>query len=178
MRKEIKQLTRCHWCNDDPLYIVYHDTEWGVPIHDDKLLFEFLILEGMQAGLNWLTILKKREGFRNAFSQFDAEKIARYNQRKKQSLMQNAGIIRNELKINAAIINAKAYLEVKNEWGTFAKYIWHFVNGKPILNHWKNSDQVPAKTVISDEMSKDLKNAALNLLAVLFAMLLCKQSVW
>lgn len=149
---------RCPWCsNGDLLNITYHDKEWAKPIYNDRLLFEFLILEGMQAGLSWITILKKRLAFREAFDHFEAEKIAKYNQRKIDSLMQNANIIRNHLKINAAIQNAKAYLAVKKEWGTFSKYIWHFVDGKPIQNRWKTSKQVPTKTAISDLMSKDLK---------------------
>jgi len=147
---------RCSWCNNDPLYIAYHDTEWGAPIHDDRLLFEFLILEGMQAGLSWITILKKRDSFRTAFDNFEAKKIAKYDSNKIDQLLLNTGIIRNKLKINAAITNAKAFLEVKKEWKSFSNYIWHFVNGAPIINHWK-SKEVPAKTEISDIMSKDLK---------------------
>lgn len=148
---------RCGWCNSDPLYISYHDTEWGVPIYDDKLLFEFLILEGMQAGLSWFTILKKRKAFRKNFSNFNANKIAKYDYKKINLLLKNPDIIRNKLKINAAIENAKAFLKVKKEWESFANYIWHFVDGKPIYNQWKNGKQAPAKTVISDTMSKDLK---------------------
>lgn len=148
---------RCAWSSKDPLYIHYHDYEWGKPIHDDRLLFEFLILEGMQAGLSWLTVLKKRPAFLAAFSNFNANKIAKYDQRKINSLLKNEGIIRNRLKINAAISNAKAFLKVKKEWGSFSTYIWHFVDGKTIQNHWKSLKQVPAKTPISDAMSKDLK---------------------
>lgn len=148
---------RCVWCKDDPIYIAYHDKEWGVPIYDDQLLFEFLILEGMQAGLSWITVLKKRDAFRSAFLNFDAKKIAKFDARKVNSLMNDAGIIRNQLKINAAIQNAKAYLQVKKEWKSFADYLWHFVDGEPIQNHWKGFKQVPAKTDISDKMSKDLK---------------------
>lgn len=148
---------RCGWCKNDPLYIAYHDMEWGVPIFDDRLLFEFLILEGMQAGLNWFTILQKRETFRVAFSNFNAKKIAKFDQRNINLLLNNAGIIRNKLKINAAINNAKAFLEVQNEWASFTNYIWHFVDNHPIQNSWKRLDQVPTKTVISDAMSKDLK---------------------
>lgn len=148
---------RCDWCKSDPLYIAYHDTEWGVPIYDDRLLFEFLILEGMQAGLNWFTILKKREAFRAAFSKFDAQKIAKFDQRKIHLLLNDSGIIRNKLKINAAVQNAKAFLEIKREWTHFTKYIWHFVDGNPIQNNWENFNQVPAQTAISDLMSKDLK---------------------
>lgn len=148
---------RCAWCKDDPLYVAYHDVEWGVPIHDDRLLFEFLILEGMQAGLSWFTILKKRDAFREAFSNFDAKKIVKFDQQKINSLLNNAGIIRNKLKITAAIENAKSFLKVTSEWNSFAHYIWHFVDGHPIQNHWINTKHVPAKTSISDMMSKDLK---------------------
>jgi DNA-3-methyladenine glycosylase I len=148
---------RCAWCGDDPLYITYHDTEWGLPILDDRLLFEFIILEGMQAGLSWITILKKRKAFRTAFSNFDAKKIAKFDQSKINLLLNNAGIIRNKLKINAAIKNAQAFLEVQKEWGSFANYIWHFVDGHPIQNNWKKRSDVPAQTLISDKMSKDLK---------------------
>lgn len=148
---------RCSWCRDDLLYIAYHDTEWGKPIYDDQLLFEFLILEGMQAGLSWLTILKKRQSFREAFSHFDANKIVHYNEHKINQLLKNSDIIRNKLKINAAIHNAKTFLEIKKEWNTFSKYIWHFVDGHPIQNHWHNKNEVPTKTIISDMMSKDLK---------------------
>lgn len=149
--------TRCVWCQADPLYITYHDTEWGVPIYDDQVLFEFLILEGMQAGLSWLTILKKRKAFRQAFDHFNAKKIAKYNDDKVKSLLLNEGIIRNRLKIYAAINNAQCFLVVKKEWGTFAEYIWQFVEGQPIINHWKSAGQVPAKTAISDAMSAALK---------------------
>lgn len=148
---------RCSWCNEDPIYIAYHDTEWGVPIYDDRLLFEFLILEGMQAGLSWYTILKKRDAFRTAFSNFDAKKIAKYDNKKINSLLKDAGIIRNKLKIQAAVSNAQAYLQIKKEWGSFSKYIWHFVNGQPIQNRWKSIKSAPTKTDISDTMSKDLK---------------------
>lgn len=148
---------RCAWCGNDPLYVDYHDTEWGKPIHDDRLLFEFLILEGMQAGLSWLTILKKRPAFRTAFDHFDAKKIVAYDNRKIDSLLKNADIIRNKLKIHAAINNAAAFLNVTKEFGTFSNYIWQFVDGKPIVNTWKSIKQVPARTSVSDLMSKDLK---------------------
>ncbi|EKD71304.1 MAG: hypothetical protein ACD_46C00220G0008 [uncultured bacterium] len=148
---------RCHWCNTDPLYIAYHDTEWGVPIYDDQRLFEFLILEGMQAGLSWFTILKKRDAFRIAFDNFDAEIIAKYNQHKIERLLTNSNIIRNKLKIQATIKNAKAFLEIKNECESFSHYIWQFVDEKSILNRWKSIKEVPDKTDISDVMSKDLK---------------------
>ncbi len=150
-------LSRCSWVTDDPLYIHYHDHEWGVPLHDDKLLFEFLILEGAQAGLSWLTVLKKRENYRTCFDHFDPSKIVRYNKKKIDALIANPGIIRNKLKIASVIENAKAYLKVVEEHDNFSNYIWQFVDGKPIQNHWKSHKQVPAQTSISDNMSKDLK---------------------
>lgn len=148
---------RCVWAEGEGLHTSYHDKEWGVPVYDDRLLFELLILEGMQAGLSWSTILKKREGFRLAFANFDAKKIARFDAKKVAVLLNNAEIIRHRLKINAAIKNAKAFLEVKKEWKSFADYIWHFVEHKPIQNNWQHAKQVPVKTIISDRMSKDLK---------------------
>jgi DNA-3-methyladenine glycosylase I len=147
---------RCSWPSDD-LSIRYHDEEWGVPIHNDATLFEFLILEGAQAGLSWDTILKKRENYRTAFNNFDPKKIARYDRRKSQSLMNNAGIIRNRLKIASAIQNAKAFLKVQDEFGSFDAYIWQFVGGSPIVNSRRSMRQVPARTPGSDAMSKDLK---------------------
>lgn len=137
--------------------MAYHDQEWGVPVYDDRLLFEFLVLEGMQAGLSWLTILKKRTEFRSAFANFDAKKIATFDQHKINFLMNNPGIIRHRLKITATIENAKKFLEVKKEWHGFSNYIWHFVDGKPIQNRWHNLAEIPTKTPISDAMSKDLK---------------------
>lgn len=157
MTEKLTKKSRCVWADHNELNIQYHDLEWGRPIYDDRILFEFLILEGAQAGLNWLTILKKRENYRKCFDNFNPNIIANYNQRKIQDLLQNTGIIRNKLKINAAIINAKLYLEVSKEWGSFSKYIWHFVDGKPIKNHWKSSQDVPSTNEISDKMSKDLK---------------------
>lgn len=148
---------RCAWCKDDTLYIAYHDKEWGVPIYDDRLLFEFLILEGMQAGLSWLTILKKRPAFREAFANFDAKSIATFDRHKINLLLNNADIIRNKLKIAAAIANAKSFLEVKKAYGSFADYIWQFVDKQPVQNHWRNTRQVPTQTTISDAMAKDLK---------------------
>jgi DNA-3-methyladenine glycosylase I len=139
------------------LYIEYHDREWGVPVHDDRILFEFLVLEGMQAGLSWLTILRKRENFRRAFAGFDAEKIARFDARKVKQLMDDAGIIRNKLKIAATIGNARAYLAVRKEFGTFDRYVWQFVGGKPKVNRRSAIGQVPASAPESDAMSKDLK---------------------
>ena len=149
--------TRCTWSISDPIYVDYHDNEWGVPLHDDRFLFEFLILEGAQAGLSWITILKKRENYRKAFDNFDPEKIAKYSDKKVEKLLKNEGIIRNRLKINAAVQNAKSFLNIQKEFGSFDKYIWHFVNGKPKINKWKNLQDVPSKTKESDLMSKDLK---------------------
>ena len=149
---------RCQWVPlDNPLYVKYHDEEWGVPLHDDQLLFEFLIMEGMQAGLSWLTILRKRENFRTAFDHFDPRKIALYNEKKIEELMQNSGIIRNRRKIAAAVQNAKAFLEVQAEFGSFDTFIWQFVEGKPKINQWKTLKELPAKTPLSDTISKELK---------------------
>jgi DNA-3-methyladenine glycosylase I len=149
-------MDRCPWAKTD-LYVRYHDAEWGVPIHDDRLLFEFLILEGAQAGLSWETILKKRVNYREAFDNFDPTLIAKYGQRKRRSLLANAGIVRNRLKIEAAIQNAKAFLAVQAEFGSFAKYAWSFVDHAPIQNAWQAFKQVPAKTPTSDALSKDLQ---------------------
>lgn len=152
-----KEKTRCAWTTQDSLYMDYHDKEWGVPQHDDSILFEFLILEGMQAGLSWITILKKRENYRLALDGFNAEKIARYTDRKVNELMNNSGIIRNNLKINSIITNAKSYLALKEKEESFSDYLWQFVDGKPIKNHWENIKSVPAATPLSDKISKDLK---------------------
>jgi DNA-3-methyladenine glycosylase I len=154
--KELNMLSRCEWAGSDPAYIAYHDEEWGVPVHDDRKLFEFLILEGMQAGLSWSTILHKRENFRSAFDRFDPELIARYDQRKVKELMANAGIIRNLRKIESAISNAQAFLAVQSEFGSFDAYLWQFVGGKPIVNAWRSMHEIPAQTVEAVEMSKDL----------------------
>jgi len=150
-----KQPMRCPWPTDE-LYCRYHDEEWGVPVHDDRLLFEYLILEGAQAGLSWHTVLKKRENYRAAFDNFDAEKIARYGDKKVAELLSNAGIIRNRLKIHATVQNARAVLKIRDEFGSFDAYLWRFVDGKPIINHRKSMKEVPASTKISDVMSKDL----------------------
>lgn len=149
---------RCFWVSSDPTYIEYHDKEWGRPIHDDRLLFEFLVLESFQAGLSWLTVLKKRENFRKAFAKFDAKKIAKFDQRKFDQLMQDAGIIRNRLKIEAAINNAKCFLQIQKEFGSFDKYVWSFTGGKTIVNRPKDRSEYHAKTAISDAMSKDMGN--------------------
>ncbi|HAG17255.1 MAG TPA: DNA-3-methyladenine glycosylase I [Bacteroidales bacterium] len=148
---------RCDWAGKDPLYQKYHDQEWGVPIHDDERLFEFLLLETFQAGLSWITILRKREHFRLAFDQFDYRKIASYSPEKELELVHNQDIIRNRLKIKAAISNAQAFMRVQNEFGTFSKYLWDFVEGKPIQNHFKQIQELPASTALSDTISKDLK---------------------
>jgi len=148
---------RCAWAGSDPLYIRYHDTEWGVPVHDDRALFEFLILEGAQAGLSWLTILKKREGYIRAFDNFDPQQVAAYNASKINELISNAGIIRNKLKIRAAIQNARSFLAVQQEFGSFEKYIWQFVGGRRLKNSWKTVGEIPAQTETSAGMSLDLK---------------------
>src|SRR5438445_404327 len=148
-------MNRCSWATKE-LFFAYHDTEWGVPVHDDRLLFEFLVLEGAQAGLSWSIILKKRPNFRRAFDNFDAHQVAKYNGRKVQKLLADPGIIRNRLKVAAAIQNANAFLAVQKEFGSFDAYIWQFVGGKPIHNAWKSFKMVPAKTPESDAMSKDL----------------------
>lgn len=149
---------RCGWCKGSHLYEAYHDQEWGVPVFEDKTLFEFLILETFQAGLSWLTILRKRDGFRTAFDNFDATKIARYNQSKVETLMQNAGIVRNNQKIKATINNAQAFIRIQEEFGSFSHYIWGFVDGKPIKNNFKNYKNIPANTALSDSISADLKS--------------------
>ncbi|MDO6491738.1 MULTISPECIES: DNA-3-methyladenine glycosylase I [unclassified Cellulophaga] len=148
---------RCGWCVGDDLYEAYHDEEWGTPVKDDKLLFEFLILETFQAGLSWITILRKRENFRKAFDNFDYKKIANYKQDKIDVLLQDAGIIRNKLKVNSAITNAAAYIKIQKEFGSFSSYIWSFVNNKPIKNALTNYKEAPANTPLSDAISKDLK---------------------
>lgn len=153
----MKTRKRCPWPSDDKLMIKYHDKEWGVPLYNDRKLFEFLILEGFQAGLSWRTVLYKRENFRKAFDNFDYNKVAKYDKRKVNSLLKDAGIIRNKLKIEGAITNAKAFLLVRKEFGTFDKYIWSFVNGKPIQNKFKSLKELPAKTELSDKISDELR---------------------
>jgi DNA-3-methyladenine glycosylase I len=147
---------RCQWSTSDPLYIRYHDEEWGVPVHDDRLIFEFLILEGAQAGLSWLTILKRREQYREAFENFDPQKVAGYDENRIAQLLANPGIIRNRLKIKSAVANAKAFLAVQGEFGSFDRYIWSFVGGKPVINAWESMADIPAQTEESRAMSKDL----------------------
>lgn len=151
-----RERVRCEWSGSDELYIQYHDEEWGVPLHDDQKLFEFLVLEGAQAGLSWITILRKRENYRKAFDHFDPQKVARYGDRKFAALMNDAGIVRNRQKIQAAIDNARAFLKVQEEFGSFDKYIWDFCNGKPIRNEWQTLKEIPAKTPLSETISNDL----------------------
>lgn len=148
---------RCEWAAGDPLMVEYHDTEWGVPVHDDRKLFEFLVLEGSQAGLSWLTVLKKRENYRRAFDDFKPDKVARYGRGKVRSLLENDGIIRNRLKIEASVLNARGVLAVQKEFGNFDTYVWRFVGGRPIQNRWKSLKQLPASTTESDGMSQALK---------------------
>ena len=149
--------SRCPWATSDPLYVAYHDEEWGVPLHDDRRLFEMLVLEGAQAGLSWLTILRRREGYRRAFDRFDPQKVARYGPPDVERLLTDGGIIRNRLKIESAINNASAFLAVREEFGSFDSYIWRFVDGRPIQNAWTRLDEVPAQTPVSNAMSKDLR---------------------
>jgi len=154
---------RCPWALPaSPEYITYHDTEWGIPVHNDRKLFEFLILEGAQAGLSWLTILKRRDGYRKAFEGFRPERVARFDAKKKASLLKNTGIIRNRLKVESAVRNAKAFLNVQKEFGSFSRYQWQFVGGKPLQNKWTSLKQLPAKTKISDAFSLDLKKRGFN----------------
>ncbi len=157
MRKGYNLMKRCEWANSNPLETKYHDEEWGVPVHDDRLLFEMLTLEGAQAGLSWATILKKRAGYLEAFDQFDIQKIATYSDKKIAQLLENPNIVRNKLKVNATVVNAQCVLELQQEYGSFDAYIWSFVDGKPIQNQWQSLSEVPSKTAISDEMSKSLK---------------------
>jgi len=150
-------MKRCDWANTNPLEVEHHDDEWGVPVHDDRLLFEMLILEGAQSGLSWATILQKRAGYLKAFDNFDAVKIAKYSDKKIEKLLQNPGIVRHKLKINATVENARRFLEVQKEYGSFDAFIWSFVGAKPINNAWKNASDVPSCSPVSDEMSKQLK---------------------
>ena len=149
--------TRCDWCGNDPLYMKYHDEEWGVPVHEDIKHFEFLVLESAQAGLSWITILRKRENYRKAYDDFDYIKVAQYDEVKVSELIQDQGIVRNKLKIAASINNAKMFLEIQKEFGSFDNYIWAFVDNKPLINHWDNISKVPATSELSDKVSKDLK---------------------
>ena len=151
-------MIRCPWCEINDLYIRYHDEEWGVPVHDDKRHFEFLILEGVQAGLSWLIVLKKRENYRKAYDNFDPVKIAKYDENKIFQLMNNKGLIRNKRKIEASINNAKKFIDIQKEFGSFDSYIWNFVNNKPLVNYWKNISEIPSKTDLSDKISENLRD--------------------
>jgi DNA-3-methyladenine glycosylase I len=156
---------RCCWCGtveESPLYVDYHDNEWGRPVHDDRTLFEFLILEGAQAGLSWYTVLKKRENYRAAFDNFDPTKVAAYDETKIAELLTNEGIIRNRLKVHSVVRNAKVFLEIAEKYGSFDKFIWNYVDGKPTQNAWKSIEEIPATTDISDRISKDLKKLGMN----------------
>lgn len=156
-QKQRVEQKRCRWCLGDELMMEYHDTEWGIPVHDDKLHFEYLILDAAQAGLSWRTVLYKRENYRKAFADFDPAKVARFTEKRIAKLLENPGIIRNRQKINSAIVNAKAFLAVQSEFGGFDEYIWRFVDGATIVNRWNNESQIPAKTDVSEAMSKDMK---------------------
>jgi DNA-3-methyladenine glycosylase I len=155
--KKATTLSRCPWCGDDPLYQAYHDEEWGVPVRSDNKLFEFIMLEGVQAGLSWITVLRKRDNYRAAFDNFDWNKIALYDDNKLEELLQNPGIVRNRLKVKAAVTNAKAFIKVREEFGTFSKYIWGFLDGKPVQNRREAMKEVPAVTPLAEQISKDLK---------------------
>jgi DNA-3-methyladenine glycosylase I len=160
--KNDKEKFRCPWSTKHPIYVDYHDHEWGVPVHDDQKLFEFLLLEGAQAGLSWLTILRRRMGYKKAFANFTPEKVARFTKQKQMALLRDEGIIRNRLKIESAVRNARAFLKIQEEFGSFDKYQWQFVEGKPVQNHWRGLKQVPATSKISDAFSKDLKSRGFN----------------
>ncbi len=171
MVKTTKDKTRCEWCGSDPMYVTYHDTEWGVPCHDDQVLFEFLILEGAQAGLSWITVLKKRENYRQALADFDPAKVAKFSDAKLAKMLENPGIIRNKLKVASHRQNAKAFLAIQKEFGSFDHYLWHGdgdigkwqgIGGKPIVNRCKSMKDIPAKTELSDALSKDLKKRGFN----------------
>lgn len=153
---------RCGWSQGDPLYIEYHDTEWGIPVHDDRRLFEFLILEGAQAGLSWITILRKRESYREAFDGFDPAKVARYDDKRLSRLLENPGIVRNKLKLASAVKNARAFLAIQKEHGSFDRYLWQYVDGKPVASRFRSLSEVPASTPLSDQLSKDLKRRGFN----------------
>lgn len=155
-------MPRCGWCGDDPLYVRYHDQEWGVPVHNDRKLFEFIILEGAQAGLSWITVLRKRAAYRQAFDGFDYNKVAGYTASKRNALMKNPGIIRNRLKIESAVRNANAFIDIRAQFGTFNNYIWGFVDGKPVQNRPRTLKDIPARTELSDVISKDLKQRGFN----------------
>lgn len=155
-------VNRCAWCNDDPIYQAYHDNEWGVPKTDDKSLFEMLILEGAQAGLSWITLLKRRENYRQAFDNFDVQKVANYTDRDRERLLADTGIIRNKLKINSAINNARVFIDIQREYGTFSEYLWGYVNHQPMINHFKDKTEVPVTTPLAEQLSKDLKKRGIS----------------
>lgn len=150
-------MNRCDWCQSDPIYVQYHDEEWGVPVHNDRKQFEFLVLESAQSGLSWLTILRKRENYRLAYDSFDPEKVAHYDEKKVEELLSNPGIIRNRRKIEASIVNAQKFLEIQKEFGSFDRYIWKFTNGKPVVNSYRSISEIPATSPLSDEISRDFK---------------------
>lgn len=153
----MSELVRCSWCGEDPLYQHYHDTEWGVPCRDDRTLFEFVVLEGAQAGLSWITVLRKREHYREAFANFDVQRVAAYDEQDIERLLQNPGIVRNRLKVASTVTNARCFIELQSQFGSFSDYIWGFVDGTPITNHWSSQAQIPASTELSDKISKDMK---------------------
>ena len=150
-------MKRCEWCGEDPLYVKYHDEEWGVPVHDDRTLFEFLVLEGAQAGLSWITILRKREGYRKAYDDFDVQTVASYDESKIEELLINPDIVRNKLKVRSSVNNAKLFMEIQKEFGSFDSYIWSFTDGKQIINSWEEISQMPVTSELSDNVSRDLK---------------------
>ena len=150
-------MKRCEWCGEDPLYVKYHDEEWGVPVHDDRTLFEFLVLEGAQAGLSWITILRKREGYRKAYDDFDVQKVASYDESKIEELLINPDIVRNKLKVRSSVNNAKLFMEIQKEFGSFDSYIWSFTDGNQIINNWEDISQMPVTSELSDNVSRDLK---------------------
>jgi len=154
---DIQNKIRCQWVSSDSLYLKYHDEEWGVPVYEDQKLFEFLILETFQAGLSWITVLRKRENFRRAFASFDCQKVALFDEQKIKELLENQNIIRNQLKIRAAVSNAQAFIKIQEEFGSFSQYMWQFTDNKPIINQWKTIKEVPVSTPLSDKISKDLK---------------------
>lgn len=160
----MQELNRCDWCKSDHLYMQYHDTEWGVPVHDDRKQFEFLVLESAQAGLSWLTVLKKRENYRAAYDNFEPAKVADYDEKKVEELLSNPGIIRNRRKVEASVINARKFLEIQKEFGSFDTYIWGFVNGRPVTNSCRNLSEVPAASALSDQISADLKKRGFHFL--------------
>ena len=169
----VKKIKRCPWCGIEPIYVKYHDEEWGVPVTDDKILFEFLILEGAQAGLSWLTILKRREGYRKAFADFDVHKVAKFSDKKIEKLLLDPGIIRNRLKVKAAVTNAKLFIAIQKEFGSFDKYLWNFVDNKTVINKLEKFEDYPAKTEISDKIAKDLKKRGMSFVGstIIYAMM-------